>query len=70
MKVFPNIIAHVYLGVPFFSLWHNDHMQLQCIYLFPPVSPVKNQKSLVSRDKLRLSLKSYCSVVSCLQNLF
>ena len=38
-------------------MWQNTHMQLQCIYPFPPVRPVKNPKFTVSCEKLCLNLK-------------
>ena len=48
----------------------NPHLQLQCIYPFPPVIPIKNMKSPVSCDMLHLNLKSNWSVKSFLQNIF
>ena len=55
---------------PVFLLWKNSHLQLQCIYPFPPVILVKNPKPTVSCDKSNQSLKSNWSVASCPQNIF
>ena len=53
---------------PHIFIWTlNVHLQLQCIFPFPPVKPAQNMKYLVPCDKSHLSLKPNWSVASCLQ---
>ena len=56
MEVFHYHHACLFGLIMFVLLWQNSHLQPQCIYLFPPVSPVQNMRSLVTCVKYILRI--------------